>query len=58
MPINRKWNIAELLDAARRYPLAHGRRVTFEYVLLAGVNDADADARSAAAPAARASRRR
>jgi 23S rRNA (adenine2503-C2)-methyltransferase len=44
MPVNRKWPIAKLLEAARRFPLAHGRRVTFEYVLLAGVNDADADA--------------
>ncbi|HVV15682.1 MAG TPA: 23S rRNA (adenine(2503)-C(2))-methyltransferase RlmN [Polyangia bacterium] len=44
MPINRRWNIAALLDAARRFPLSHGRRVTFEYVLLAGVNDSDADA--------------
>ena len=39
-----KWPIAALLDAARRFPLSHGRRVTFEYVLLAGVNDSDADA--------------
>jgi 23S rRNA (adenine2503-C2)-methyltransferase len=44
MPINKKWPIAALLDAARRFPLSHGRRVTFEYVLLAGVNDSDADA--------------
>jgi len=44
MPINRRWPIAALLDAARRFPLSHGRRVTFEYVLLAGVNDSDADA--------------
>jgi len=44
MPVNRRWPIAVLLDAARRFPLSHGRRVTFEYVLLAGVNDADADA--------------
>jgi len=44
MPINKKWGIAALLDAARRFPLSHGRRVTFEYVLLAGVNDSDADA--------------
>jgi 23S rRNA (adenine2503-C2)-methyltransferase len=44
MPINKKWPIARLLDAARRFPLSHGRRVTFEYVLLAGVNDSDADA--------------
>jgi 23S rRNA (adenine2503-C2)-methyltransferase len=44
MPVNKRWPIADLLDAARRFPLAHGRRVTFEYVLLAGVNDTDADA--------------
>jgi 23S rRNA (adenine2503-C2)-methyltransferase len=44
MPVNRKWPIAKLLEAARRFPLAHGRRVTYEYVLLAGVNDTDADA--------------
>jgi 23S rRNA (adenine2503-C2)-methyltransferase len=44
MPVNRKWPIAKLLEAARRFPLAHGRRVTYEYVLLAGVNDSDADA--------------
>jgi 23S rRNA (adenine2503-C2)-methyltransferase len=46
MPINRKWPLGELLAAARRFPLAHGRKVTFEYVLLAGVNDGDADARA------------
>jgi 23S rRNA (adenine2503-C2)-methyltransferase len=44
MPVNKRWPLAALLDAARRFPLAHGRRVTFEYVLLAGVNDSDADA--------------
>jgi 23S rRNA (adenine2503-C2)-methyltransferase len=44
MPVNKRWPIAALLDAARRFPLAHGRRVTFEYVLLAGVNDTDGDA--------------
>jgi 23S rRNA (adenine2503-C2)-methyltransferase len=44
MPINRKWPIAELLRAARGFPLAHGRKLTFEYVLLAGVNDSDGDA--------------
>jgi 23S rRNA (adenine2503-C2)-methyltransferase len=44
MPVNRKWPIAELLAAARKFPLAHGRYLTFEYVLLAGVNDSDADA--------------
>jgi 23S rRNA (adenine2503-C2)-methyltransferase len=44
MPVNKRWPIAVLLDAARRFPLSHGRRVTFEYVMLAGVNDTDADA--------------
>jgi 23S rRNA (adenine2503-C2)-methyltransferase len=44
MPVNRRWNIAALLDACRRFPLRQGRRITFEYVLLRGVNDADDDA--------------
>jgi 23S rRNA (adenine2503-C2)-methyltransferase len=39
MPINRRWPIAELLAACRDYPLPPSRRITFEYVLLAGVND-------------------
>ncbi|HET6467234.1 MAG TPA: 23S rRNA (adenine(2503)-C(2))-methyltransferase RlmN [Geminicoccaceae bacterium] len=43
VPINRKWNIAALLDACRRYPAR--RQITFEYVMLKGVNDGDADAR-------------
>jgi len=45
MPLNRKWPIAELLEACRRFPVKQGRRITFEYVLLGGVNDTDADAR-------------
>jgi len=44
MPVNRKWPIARLLDAVRAYPLERRRRITFEYVLLAGVNDSTADA--------------
>jgi 23S rRNA (adenine2503-C2)-methyltransferase len=44
MPINKKWKIAALLDAVRAFPLARRRRVTFEYVLLDGVNDSAADA--------------
>ncbi|MDQ3366382.1 MAG: 23S rRNA (adenine(2503)-C(2))-methyltransferase RlmN [Myxococcota bacterium] len=44
MPINRKWNIAKLLGALKAYPLEQRRRITFEYVLLAGVNDSLADA--------------
>ena len=39
MPINKKWNIARLLEAVRKFPLEKRRRVTFEYVLLDGVND-------------------
>jgi 23S rRNA (adenine2503-C2)-methyltransferase len=44
MPVNRRWKIEELLEAVRRFPLRQGRRVTFEYVLLEGVNDSDTDA--------------
>ncbi|MEO0620930.1 MAG: 23S rRNA (adenine(2503)-C(2))-methyltransferase RlmN [Pseudomonadota bacterium] len=46
VPINKKWPIAELLDACRAYPrLSNAERITFEYVMLKGVNDSDADAR-------------
>jgi 23S rRNA (adenine2503-C2)-methyltransferase len=44
MPVDKKWNIAALIDAVRKFPSRQGRRVTFEYVLLRGVNDSDADA--------------
>jgi 23S rRNA (adenine2503-C2)-methyltransferase len=45
VPINRKYPIAELLAACRAYPGAHNaRRITFEYVMLKGVNDSQADA--------------
>jgi 23S rRNA (adenine2503-C2)-methyltransferase len=43
MPINRKYPIARLLDACRRYADATGDRFTLEYVLLGGINDTDAD---------------
>lgn len=39
MPINRKWNIGRLIAALKAYPLEQRRRITFEYVLLADVND-------------------
>jgi 23S rRNA (adenine2503-C2)-methyltransferase len=39
MPITRKWNIAAVLDAVRQVPLRSRERVTFEYVLLGGLND-------------------
>ena len=46
VPINRKWNLAALLDALREYPrLSNSERITFEYVMLDGVNDTDDDAR-------------
>jgi len=45
MPINRKYPLAALLDACRRYPLGPREHLTFEYVLLGGVNDAPDDAR-------------
>jgi 23S rRNA (adenine2503-C2)-methyltransferase len=44
MPVNRSWNLAALMDAVRRYPLAPRQRVFFEYVLLEGVNDTLEDA--------------
>jgi 23S rRNA (adenine2503-C2)-methyltransferase len=45
MPINRKWNLEMLLQAARDFPLRNRERITFEYVLLDGVNDTLAHAR-------------
>lgn len=48
MPLNRKWNIAELIEAARAFPLRTRERLTFEYVLLDEVNDSSAHARQLA----------
>ena len=46
VPINKKWPIAELLEALRQYPKAsNSERITFEYVMLKDVNDSDEDAR-------------
>ncbi len=45
MPINRKWPLADLLAACRAYPLRPWEKLTFEYVLLGGFNDAQDDAR-------------
>ncbi|MGO8983520.1 MAG: 23S rRNA (adenine(2503)-C(2))-methyltransferase RlmN [Terriglobales bacterium] len=39
MPLNRKWNLAELMKAAREFPLRNRERMTFEYVLIEGVTD-------------------
>jgi 23S rRNA (adenine2503-C2)-methyltransferase len=45
MPINRKWNLEQLMQAARGFPLRPRERLTFEYVLLDGVNDSEQNAR-------------
>jgi 23S rRNA (adenine2503-C2)-methyltransferase len=46
VPINKKYPITELLDACRTYPgVSNARRITFEYVMLKGVNDSLADAK-------------
>ena len=45
MPINRRWPLRQLMAALRAYPLKPRRRITIEYVLLAGLNDRDEDAR-------------
>jgi len=45
VPINRKYGITELLDACRRFPIKRRERITFEYVMLQGVNDSPEDAR-------------
>lgn len=48
MPVNRKWPIAELIDAVRQVKLRPRERITFEYVLLGGVTDRPQHAREAA----------
>ena len=46
VPINKRWNIETLLNTLRDYPrLSNSERITFEYVMLKGVNDSDADAK-------------
>ena len=45
MPIDRKWNLAALTEAAREFPLRKREQLTFEYVLLGGVNDSPENAR-------------
>lgn len=45
VPINKRWNIEKLLEGLRSYPrLSNSERITFEYVMLKGINDSDADA--------------
>ncbi|HYP63755.1 MAG TPA: 23S rRNA (adenine(2503)-C(2))-methyltransferase RlmN, partial [Acidocella sp.] len=46
VPLNRKYPIKELIEACRRYPGAsNARRITFEYIMLRGINDSEAEAR-------------
>jgi 23S rRNA (adenine2503-C2)-methyltransferase len=45
MPITRKYHLKDLMEACRHYPLRSWEKLTFEYVLLKGFNDTDADAR-------------
>jgi len=45
MPINKKYPIEVLMECLRNYPLKPSRRLTFEYVMLGGINDRDEDAR-------------
>src|SRR5262245_21476452 len=45
VPLNRKYGVADVIEAAKRFPLKRRNRITFEYVLLAGVNDRPEDAR-------------
>ncbi|MBW2647197.1 MAG: 23S rRNA (adenine(2503)-C(2))-methyltransferase RlmN [Deltaproteobacteria bacterium] len=45
MPINRKYSIEQLLEACRNFPLKPRRRITFEYILIQGINDSPDDAK-------------
>ncbi len=45
MPINRRYPLQKLMEACRQYPLAPRQRITFEYILIQGVNDSQTDAR-------------
>ena len=46
VPVNRKWNLEALLDECRELPMGERRRITFEYVMLRGVNDSGQDAKT------------
>src|SRR5882762_1954855 len=48
MPVNKKWNLEMLMAAAREFPLRAREWITFEYVLLGGVNDGPENAKEAA----------
>jgi 23S rRNA (adenine2503-C2)-methyltransferase len=44
VPLNRRWPVAEVVDAARDHAAATGRRISYEYTMISGVNDTDLDA--------------
>jgi 23S rRNA (adenine2503-C2)-methyltransferase len=48
VPINKKYGVHEIIEACKRFPVRKRSRITFEYVVLAGVNDSPADARALA----------
>src|SRR5215211_6847015 len=48
VPINRRWPVADLMAAVERYTAKTGRRVSFEYALMGGINDDDATAQQLA----------
>jgi 23S rRNA (adenine2503-C2)-methyltransferase len=48
MPVNKKWPIENLIDTLRKFPIDSHRKLTFEYVLLKGVNDTLEDAKRVA----------
>ena len=50
MPVNRRYPIGELMEACREYFRVTGRRISYEYALIDGVNDSEAKARELAAP--------
>jgi len=45
MPVNRKYPLRELIDTCREYPMPRRRMITFEYILIEGINDSENDAR-------------
>ncbi|MDO9515092.1 MAG: 23S rRNA (adenine(2503)-C(2))-methyltransferase RlmN [Syntrophales bacterium] len=45
MPVNKKFPLKELIDACRDYPMPRRRMITFEYIVMAGVNDSEGDAK-------------
>ena len=48
MPINRKFSLGSLIQACREFPLFHGKRITFEYILIKGINDSPQEAKDLA----------